>query len=269
MNNNVSSTCFNTLPSKAIKRNFSCYSKVFLPNVKAHKTSFSKSKQRFLNKSFKPEEHTNHCSRNSNYNNKTKNSDLHHKKKPFIPTPKFNVPKMHYSLNSNECNNNSLSLPPLLKESSAKIYHKTKQMIKHINTSCNDLKYEIKRNRRTFSASHIHNKTKSVHEQIEEDIKQSVQKESVHTILHQNKLLHAKFECLSKVNENFAANTRSRMNEIFNNTEYNEKQSCLNVNRKMLRIKQRQLGLKNKTDILMQGLYNSIKQCYKVFNTVK
>ena len=265
--------------SKAIKRNCSYNSKSFLlPKVKAHKTSYDKSRQRSLNKSFKPEEEHHNSGSNSN-NNSNNHSNITNtplrKRKPFIPIPKthmkYNLHNKHYSLTSNNehNNNNSLSLPPLLKQSSAKIYHKTKQMIKHINTSCNDLQYEIKHNRRIFSASQMHNKTKTVNEQIEEDIKQSVQQESVRTILHQNKLLHDKFECLSKVNEDFAANAGNRMNEIFNKIEYNEKQSSLNVNKNMLRIKQKQLGLKNKTDFIMKRLYNSIKQCYKVFNTVK
>jgi hypothetical protein len=269
--------------SKVIKRNFSYNSKTFLlPKVKeAHKTSYDKSRQRSLNKSFKPEEEHHNTNTNSNNNSNSNSSNITntplHKRRLFIPIPKthmkYNIHNKHYSLinshNEHNNNNNSLLLPPLLKQSSAKIYHKTKQMIKHINTSCNDLQYEIKHNRRIFSASQIQNKAKTVNEQIEEDIKQSVQQESVHTMLHQNKLLHDKFECLSKVNEDFAANAGNRMNEIFNKNEYNEKQSSLNINRNMLRIKQKQLGLKNKTDFIMKRLYNSIKQCYKVFNTVK
>lgn len=307
ISNSSSNSIINNENIRQLKRNLSynnknkiaLYSKNDISkdnHIQSNKHSLSKTNNNKLrhnsinqiNKSQIPLDNNNNLKLKDDHSSSTSS----HKKKPFIPTPtskkrtlKLKKPPAYFHLNEyTPLLTESPLLPPIKrntsyhhtdksrynnnqKHRSSLLYQKAKCMLNNIDISCNTLKNEIKNKKRFSSSSQNQKRPQTVEEQINEDIRKTAQQESL-GLFSNNKYIYDQFDCISKVNSNFAANAGNIIDEIFNKKEHYNKQNNIYKNKKLSNIKHKQHGLQLKTNTIIHELNESVKRCYETLNTI-
>ena len=185
-------------------------------------------------------------SNNLKLNDEHSSANPSYKKKPFIPAPtskkrtlKLKKPPAYFNLNEYTPLLTESPLLPLIKRNtsyhhtdkshnnkqkhrSSLLYQKAKYMLNNIDISCNTLQNEIKNKKRLSSSSQNQKRPQTVEEQINEDIRKTAQQESL-GLFSNNKYIYDQFDCISKVNSNFAANAETIIDEIFSKKEHYNK----------------------------------------------